>query len=264
MHRGLLLLALTLSVALLVRLTPQFASPVGTMAAIAPAAGLVLAASAVWGWIAWPALVLGAWIGSGFGLNGGAAIAVGATAMHAAVGVWLLHHRHREQRLLLENTRDFFTDLLRPALLAAAAGALPSAVASASAGLAAGGVALTALLQAGAAAGGMVLFTPLALTLFGDPRAHWRARRAQVGMPLALALLALVAALVTLARWDLRHAQEAFDEDARTHVGVVREQLNRVLNGVNALHGALLLTQARVGSEQFHVLALPWMGTAGV
>ena len=264
LHRGLLLLALTLSVALLVRLTPQFASPVGTMAAIAPAAGLVLAASAAWGWIAWPALVLGAWIGSGFGTNGDAAIAIAATGIHAAVGVWLLHRRHREQRLLLESTRDFFTDLLRPALLAAVAGALPSAVASASAGAAAGGVVLTTLLQAGAAAGGMVLFTPLAWTLFGDPRAHWRARRVPVGMPLALALLALVAALVTLARWDLRHAQEAFDEDARAHVGVVREQLNRVLNGVNALHGALLLTQARVASEQFHVLALPWMGTAGV
>jgi PAS domain S-box-containing protein len=264
LHRGLLLLALTLSVALLVRLTPQFASPVGTLAAIAPAAGLVLAASAVWGWIAWPALVLGAWIGSGFGMHSGAVIVTVATGIHAAVGVWLLHGRHREQRLLLESTREFFTDLLRPALLAATAGAVPSVVAGASAGASMGGVALTGLLHAGAAAGGMVLFAPMAWTLFAGPRAHWRVRRTPVGMPLALALLALLGALVTLARGDLRHAQEAFDEDARAHVGVVREQLSRVLNGVNALHGALLLTQARVGSEQFHVLALPWMGTAGV
>ncbi|HET9207038.1 MAG TPA: ATP-binding protein [Burkholderiaceae bacterium] len=264
LHRGLLLLALTLSVALLVRLTPQFVSPIGNMAAIAPAAGLVLAASAVWGWLSWPALVFGAWIGSGLGGTTEAAIAVAATAVHAAVGSWLLHGRHRQERLLLENTRDFFTDLLRPALLAAVAGAVPATVVGASAGAAASSVALTGLLHAGAAAGGMVLFTPVAWTLFAHPRAHWRVRRAPVGMPLALALLTLVAALVTLAHWDLRRAQESFDEDARAHVGVVREQLNRVLNGDNALHGVLLLTQARIGSEQFHVLALPWMGTAGV
>ena len=264
LHRGLLLLALTLSVALLVRLTPQFASPIGTLAAIAPAAGLVLAASAVWGWIAWPALVFGTWIGCGLGTNAEAAVAVAATGMHAAVGVRLLHARHREQRLLLESTRDFFADLLRPALLTAAAGALPAVVSSASSGAAGANIALTGLLHAGAATSGMVLFTPLAWTLFAEPGAHWRVRRMPVGAPLALALLALVAALVTLARWDVRRAQEAFDEHARAHVGVVREQLNRVLNGVNALHGALLLTQARVGSEQFHVLALPWMGTAGV
>src|SRR5262245_60952941 len=89
LHRALLLLALTVSVSLLLRVPPQFASPVGTMPAIAPAAGLVLAAAAVWGWAAWPALVLGAWAGVGFGWGAPAVIAFATTGLHAAVGAGL-------------------------------------------------------------------------------------------------------------------------------------------------------------------------------
>ncbi|HEX6720146.1 MAG TPA: PAS domain S-box protein, partial [Burkholderiaceae bacterium] len=264
LQRGLLLLALAVSVALLWRLTPQFASPVGTMAAIAPAAGLVLAAAAVWGWIAWPALLLGAWAGAGFGWQPQAAVAVACTGVHAAVGVWLLHARHRQQRLSLESTREVLTDLLRPALIAGAAGALPAAIMAALAGATAGGMTLALLLHATAAVGGIVLCAPLAWALFAGPRAHWRTRRVPVGVPLALALLTLTAAFVTLARWDLQHAHEAFDEDARERLGAAHQHLHRVLDGVNALHGGLLLTQARISDEQFQVLALPWMSAAGV
>jgi PAS domain S-box-containing protein len=263
-QRGLLLLALAVSVALLWRLTPQFASPVGTMAALAPAAGLVLAAAAVWGWIAWPALLLGAWAGAGFGWHSQAAIAVACTGLQAAVGVWLLHARHRDQRLLLETTREFLTDLLRPALVAGVAGALPAAIVARLSGAADSAVVLTLLLHGAAAVGGIVLCTPLAWTWFAGPRAHWRARRVPVGMPLALASLALTAAFVTLARWDLRHARDAFDEDARTHLGEAHQQLHRVSDAVNALRGGLLVTQASVSDEQFQVLALPWMSAAGV
>ncbi len=261
LQRGLLLLALAVSIALLWRLTPQFASPVGAMAALAPAAGLVLAAAAVWGWFVWPALVLGAWAGAGFGWLPDAAIAVAGTGLQAAVGVALLHARHQEQHLLLESTREFLADLLRPALLAAVAGAVPAAIAVVMAGASGSGVALALLLHAGAAAGGMVLCAPLAWALFASPRAHWRARRVPVGVPLALAVLALLAALVTLARWDLRQARHAFNEDARARLSETHRQLQRVLDGVNALRGGLLVTQARIGHEQFQVLALPWMGS---
>jgi len=264
LHRGLLLVALTVVTALLVRLTPQFASPVGTMVAIAPAAGLALAASAVWGWMVWPALVLGAWAASGFGLDGHGTATAAATGVHAAVGVWLLHRRHREGRLLLESTRDFFGDLLRPALLAAVLGAVPAAGAAAAGGALGQAVGLTWLLHAAAAAGGIVLCAPIAWTLWAQPRMLWHERRRPVGVPLTLSVLALIAALVLLARWDLKHAHEAFDEDARARAATTQLRLRGVADGIGAMHGGMLIAQGRVSDEQFHVLALPWLGVAGI
>ena len=264
LRRAALLVLLAVATALLTRVTPLFVSPVGTMAAVAPAAGLVLAAAAVWGWIAWPALVLGAWAASGFGLDAHSTLAAAATGVHAAVGAWLLHAHHRAGRLLLEGARDFFTDLLRPALLASLGGALPWGFAAALAGAADGTVGLTLLLQAGAAAGGMVLCAPLAWSLFAAPQAHWRARRKPVAIPLALSLLALMGASVALAHWDLRRARAAFDEDARARLAEIHVSLHDVVHGVNALHGALLVTRTQITDEQFQVLALPWTGTAGL
>ncbi|MCW5657463.1 MAG: response regulator [Burkholderiaceae bacterium] len=245
-------------------MTPQFASPVGAMAAIAPAAGLVLAAAAAWGWRVWPALLLGAWAGAGFGfdLRDGAAIA--ATGLHAAVGTWLLHRRHREGRLLLESTRDFFRDLLRPTLLAGVAGALPAAGAAAAGGVTLQAAGLTLLLQTGAAAGGIVLCAPIVWTLCAHPRAHWRARRAQVGLSLVMSVLALTAASVVLARWDLGHARETFDEEAHARAATIQLRLRGVADGIGALHGAMLIAEGRVSTEQFQALAMPWLNVAGI
>ena len=264
LRRAVLLVVLAVAMALLVRLTPQFASPVGTMAAIAPAAGLALAAAALWGWVVWPALVLGAWSASAFSVGAHAAAAVAATAAHAAIGTWLLHRRHSTHGLLLETTRDFFGDLLRPTLLAGAAGAVPYALAAAAGGATGEAIGLTLLLQAGAAGGGIVLCAPIVWTLWAQPRVHWHARRGSVAAPLTLSVLALLAALVLLSRWDLKHAREEFDEEARARVATTQLRLRGVVDGIGALHGAMRIAQGRVSTEQFDALALPWLSGAGV
>jgi PAS domain S-box-containing protein len=264
LRRAALLLLLAMATALLARLTPQFVSPVGTMAAIAPAAGLVLAAAAVWGWMVWPALVLGAWAASGFALDAHGAIAAAATGVHAAVGTWLLHRRHGQGRLLLETTRDFFADLLRPALLAAALSAVPATGAAIASGALDHAVGLTWLLHAGAAAGGIVLCAPIAWAWWAQPRLHWHERQRSVGVPLAIGMLALIAAFVVLARWDLQQAHEAFDEDARARAATTQHRLRGVVDGIGAMHGAMRIAQGRLTDEQFHALALPWLGVAGI
>ena len=262
--RGVALVAVGLGCALLVRFTPHFVSPIGTTVALAPAAGLTLAAAAVWGWWAWPAVVLGAWLGAGLALDAVALATVIAAAAHAAVGAWLLHPLHRDGRLLLESAREFVTHLLGPALLAAVLGALGATLIAAAAHASVGDLGLTLLLHAAAAAGGTLLCAPVAWTLLAQPSTHWRERRWPVGAPLALSTLALIASFATLARWDLQHARDSFDDDARSCLGRVHELLHGVMDGVNALHGGLLLVQARVSDAQFQVLALPWMGAAGV
>ena len=234
------------------------------MPAIAPAAGLALAAAAMWGWLVWPALVLAAWAATAFGVGADAAVAVAAVAVHAGTGAWLMHRQHRDGRLLLESAREFFTDLLRPALLAATVSAVPAAVAALLAGADSVGVTLAWLLHAVAAAGGMVLCAPIVWTLFARPHSHWRARRNAVGVPLLLSVLALIGASLVLARWDLQHAREAFDEDARARAATTHQRLRSVAEGIGALHGGLLIAQARLSDEQFQVLALPWLGIAGV
>src|SRR5689334_25448667 len=117
--RSVALVAVGLGCALLVRVTPQFVSPIGTAAALAPVAGLTLASAATWGWWSWPAVVLGTWLGTGMALDAVALAAVIAAAAHGAVGAWLLHPLHRDGRLLLETGREFVIHLLAPALLAA-------------------------------------------------------------------------------------------------------------------------------------------------
>jgi len=263
-HRALLLASLAVATALLARLTPQFVSPVGTMVAIAPAAGLIIAAAAVWGWIAWPALVLGAWAGTGFGIDAHGSVAAASAGVQAAVGAWLLHDRHRAGRLLLETTRDFFGDLLRPALLAAAIGALPAAGAALVAGASATDASLTWMLQAGSVAGGALLCAPIVWTLVAQPRAHWRERRRVVGLPLALSVLALVASFIVVARWDLRQSQHAFDEDARARAATAQQRLRNVVESISAVRGGMLIAQGGMSDEQFHVLALPWLSVAGI
>ena len=262
--RGVALVAVGLGCALLVRVTPQFVSPIGSAAALAPAAGLTLAATAMWGWWAWPAVVFGTWLGAGLALDTVALAAVIAAAVHGAVGAWWLHPLHRDGRLLLESAREFVSHLLGPALLAAVLGALGATSIAAAAHANSGDLGLTLLLHASAAAGGMLLCAPVVWTLFAQPYTHWRERRWPVGAPLALSALVLIASLATLARWDLRHARDSFADDARSCMGRIHELLHGVMDGVNALHGGLLLAQARVSDAQFQVLALPWMGAAGV
>jgi len=262
--RSVALVALGLAYALLARITPEFLSPVGNAPALAPAAGLALAGAAAWGWGAWPALVLGAWVATGFEWHAAALATVAAAAVHAAAGAWLLHPTHRAGRLVLESTRETFSHLLKPALLAGLVGALPAAVLAAVASADPLQLGLALVLHAGAASGGMLLCAPIAWTLFAHPQAHWRDRRWSVGVPLTLSVSALLSAFVALAHWDLQHARDSFEDDARAQLSQIHELLRGVIDGVNALRGALLIAQARVSDEQFQVLALPWMGAPGV
>jgi PAS domain S-box-containing protein len=256
--------AIGVASALLTRITPEFVSPVGPAPALMPAAGFALAAAACWGWVVWPALVIGAWLAAGFALSAAALTDVTAAAASAAVGAWLLHPSHRDGRMLLESAREIAIQLLRPALLVAAIASVPAALLALVSHASVGGAGLALLLQAGAAAGGVLLCSPIAWTLFARPRSHWRDRRWPVGLPLTLSTLMLMAALGTLARWDLRHARDSFDDDARARLDQIHESLHGVMDGVNALHGGLLLARAQVSDEQFQVLALPWMTSAGV
>jgi PAS domain S-box-containing protein len=263
-HRGAALLAYAAFYALLMRLTPEFFSPIGRAAVFAPAAGLALAGAAVWGWAAWPLLVLGAWAAHGFGLDVAAAVAMAGAAVHAGVGAWMLHLLHREGRLLLDSASSVLLDLFRPVLLAAIGGALPGGIAAAAASHSLLDLGVATLLHSGAAAGGMLLCAPVVWTLLARPRAQWTDRRRPVGLPLLLSAVALTVASMTLARWDLQHAREGFEDDARLQLRRLRELLRGVTDSVNATHGGLLIAQSRLSDEQFQLLALPWLGATGL
>ena len=221
---------------------PAFASP------LYPSAGIALAATLVFGPAALPGVFLGALLANGtlISARGGEfwplevlplVIGLGATAQ-AWAGAALLR-RFVQQPLVLNAPRDI--------VLAAALGALLACTVSAS-------VATLALWFAGVVPTGGVLGswltwwqgdtlgvligTPLVLTLVGQPAEDWRARRRTLGLPLLVVVMLLSGAIFQLARTDRQRALATFERDADRLATDARQRINSALFALQALHSA--------------------------
>ena len=234
-----------------------------------PAAGLALAAALVFGRSA----LIGTWLGAfavnvGLGLlrpPGGpitllvvaALIACGAT-LQAAVGASLVRRFVGRPTVLIEPG-----DILRFVLL----GGLGACLVSAS--VATISLQLTGTLAPGETASnwltwwmgdalGVVIGTPLALTLFGRPAADWRPRRRTVGLPMLLALALLIGAMFDFDRLDRRGMRAAFDRDADALASTVQARMDEPLHALQALHGTALAV-GRMDHEDLARSARWWL-----
>ncbi len=221
---------------------PGFASP------LFPSAGIALAAMLTWGRAALP----GVWLGSlavnvAIGLQRPDAtlpplLLVGAlVGLGAAAQAWLgatLVRRHVSQPLVLNSPRDI-------ALVGLLGGVLAC--------LASPSVATLALLLAGGLPAeyawqnwltwwlgdtlGVLIATPIVLSLIGLPRADWRPRRTTVGLPLLLALLLTAAALLELEKRDQQRLRATFERDVDRLASDAQSRLQVPLYALQALHG---------------------------
>jgi PAS domain S-box-containing protein len=241
---------------------PAFAAP------LYPAAGLALAAALVWGWRAWPGVLLGALLVNGLlggprglaawpALLSAASIAWGAMAQ-AALGAWLV-------RLVADHPDDLSEP--RDALVLFGLGGLLACTVSAA--VACGSLWLFAGLPASALpetlwawwsgdALGVMVATPLTLTLIGQPRSLWATRRLTVGLPMLImvTLLALAASLIS--RSDERRRMSLFERDASRAAAQLEAGLRAPLQALEAVHG-LYVASDDVSAEEFRRATVNWL-----
>ena len=198
--------ALVGAAALLLAEPPGFASP------LFPSAGIALAAVLCYGRLALAGVLLGSFaVKASLGLMRGTAVPdilllsliIGAgAALQAALGAALVR-RFVSMPLVLNAPRDIVWFSLLGALLAC--------IVSPSVGIAAlwaHGLMVPDVLASNWAIWwvgdslGVLITTPLVLTLIGRPRADWTARRRTVGIPLLLALGLLAVGMHELNRVD--------------------------------------------------------------
>ncbi|MBX3619444.1 MAG: CHASE domain-containing protein [Rhizobacter sp.] len=232
-------------VALWLAIPPGYASP------LYPAAGIALASVLTFGWRMLPGVALGSFaVNSLLALQQAepstaavlwlpAAVAVGAT-LQAALGAALVR-RFASRPLTLSEPRDIaiFFGL----------GAIVASFVSATVGVAA----LSLLLQTPAdgplftwavwASGdtlGTLIAAPVVLTLIGQPRSEWVARRLTVGLSLAVAALLMALGVKQVARWTEARLVAGFERDAVNASASLAARMQFPLHALEALRGAYL------------------------
>ncbi|GMV44629.1 MAG: hypothetical protein AMXMBFR66_00270 [Pseudomonadota bacterium] len=247
------------------------AGPPGYAAPLYPAAGLALAAVIVYGRAALPGVLVGAFAANASlgwlrGMQGlplawvPLLIGIGAAAQ-AALGAWLAR-RYAGTPLVLDLPRD----IARFALLAAGAACTLSP-----------SVATLALTLAGVLDGarapdnwvtwwlgdtlGVLIGAPLVLTLIGQPRADWRARRRTLSLPLLVALALLAAAIVAIDREEHVIERKALEHRVDRLALEVQERLQLPLFALHALHAAVLAAEPtrRPSERTLHSASAWWL-----
>jgi PAS domain S-box-containing protein len=255
---------LALAYALLLAIESRFPTPFGPAAPIAPAAGLLLAAAAVWGLRCTVPLTGGLLLASAWAAPGqfhvGNAVSLAALLIQAALAARLMHASSRAGALLLETPTDLMRQLALPAACVGAAGAAAALLAARTVG--APLEPFDALARFAAELLGMVIVAPIALSLFGQPSPRWAARRFSLGLPLAFATLLLMTAFWAVARWDQQRAVAAFEAEARAVAENFEGHLHGVLDVVESMHGVMAVAGARMSAESFQSIARPWLERA--
>jgi PAS domain S-box-containing protein len=263
----LLSLLLVVALPLAWHLSPQYEASGAMVAPLAPGLALAFAATAVLGWRALPAVLLGGLVASaGWPLgepNGSALLKMLSLLAQAAFGGMLMRRSSRLDDLALDSP-----PAVRRFVAAAIAAGLIGGFAELAAellGFGAGALrpALVAVVRATADAASVLLLAPLVFAFASPQRARWQARRRSVVLPLVLLSLVLPAALAGINARDRMHAQQRFDRDTEVVFARTQALIEAPLNAVQALGGAL--RAAPPSATTFDPLARPWLArTAGL
>ncbi len=238
--------------AVLLAIPPGYASP------LYPAAGIALAMVIVYGRRMVPAVALGSfavnlWLGRQHGLTLAAVALPAIIASGAALQAWagaVLVKRFVPQPLLLSEPREiaiFF------AVGAFAACLVSSVIATATLGamgvVPPSDLAFTWVTWWMGDSLGVLIAAPIVLTLIGQPRADWAARRLTVGLTLGIVTALLSATILQVARWDEERTRTAFDREAANALSTLSFKLQQPLYALEALHGIYVASDAVSGDE---------------
>ncbi|MEO5880997.1 MAG: CHASE domain-containing protein, partial [Caldimonas sp.] len=110
---------------------------------------------------------------------------------------------------------------------------------------------------------GMLIATPIALTLIGRPRSEWAPRRIAVGLTLALVTAFLGLAIVQMERWNAERVRASFAHDASNASLILMTQLQEPLRALEALRGVFSLSRQPSRAEM-HAATENWLGSSAV
>jgi len=256
--------------ALRLSLAPDYAAP------LYPSAGLALAAVLCWGPRVAPGVALGAlivnvvlsWDRGLPSLLSPLLIGLGAM-LQALVGASLVR-RWVGQPLVLTEPRD----LARFYLLGAGLACLISPSVASGALLLIGAITPEQILPTWTGwwlgdTVGVLIGTPIVLTLLAQPRSTWAPRRLSVALPLLLATLLMVLATLRLGDWDAQRERSNFEREASAAANALEAVLREPISALEAAHGMLLVApqlsrdEFRRGTAAYllpggHLQALGW------
>ncbi|NUZ07028.1 PAS domain S-box protein [Piscinibacter koreensis] len=228
----------------------ELALPPGHASPLFPAAGIGLACVLVYG----PRMLVAVFVAAAL-VNGARhdavdsvhallplAAAVGATLQTACVAA--LIRRWVSQPLTLTAPSDvgrFF--------LACTVGSWISALFATSALAATGTLRGSELLLNGGVwwAGdlaGLLIATPITLTLIGRPRGEWASRRLSVGLTLTLVTASLALAVIQVGRWNAERFERGFEHDVNSAALVLRTRLQEPLHALESLQSVVNVSTA--------------------
>jgi PAS domain S-box-containing protein len=243
------------------------AIPPGYSTPLYPAAGVALAALLMFGRRVLPAIFLGSLcVNLGTALLRGpfrpemlavpGAIAAGA-ALQALVGAFLVR-RFVQQPLTLSEPRD-----IGAFLCAGMASCLVNPAISNLALWLSGSVPTAELLFSASTWWigdllGVLIATPIILTLLGRPRDAWAPRRLSVGLTLALVTLLLALGIRQIVQWNSERLRTAFDHDAANAVQALVAQLREPLQALEALNGVFVASD-QVTADEMRLATRAWL-----
>ncbi len=247
--------------ALLLAVPPGFASP------LYPAAGVALGALLIFGRRALPGIAFGALVvnlsvrGSLQGLTAATLLMPSVIAVGATLQAWVgdaLIRRFVRQPLELAEPREVLwflgasiaSCLVSPTVANLAlwlSGTLPAAAVPFSAATWWVGDVL-----------GVLIATPILLTLFGRPRAAWPPRRLSVGLSLGLVTALLTLGILQVAKWNNERVRSAFERDATGAFAAMRAQLHEPMQALEALHSVFVASED-VSPDEMRLATRHWL-----
>ena len=105
---------------------------------------------------------------------------------------------------------------------------------------------------------GVLIFAPVLLALFGQPRDVWAPRRIPVALPLLVAILLIGAGIRIMIDVDANRARVAFDLQAAAAANRVEDRLTESLHALEAMRG-LLSESAAPDRDAFRRASAPWL-----
>jgi len=110
---------------------------------------------------------------------------------------------------------------------------------------------------------GLVIVTPIVLTLIGRPRGDWAPRRVAVGLTMTLVLAFLSLGIYLGGRWNGERLRSAFAHDASRASLTLASQLDEPLHALEAMQGVFGVNRHLSGSEMRRVTA-HWLDSGNV
>lgn len=183
----------------------------------------------------------------------------GAGASLQAWVAWRLTHGPHQQALTLEKPLEIGRFLLLAGPVACLVHATVSIGARTALGLMPTGLAPQAFL--GWWTGdtlGVLVGTPMMLTLVGQPASLWRARRQPVGIPLLIATVLLALGVREVQIWGQEREAAVFDQDVQATANAVNLRTNGYRDALAALSGVFHASN-EVTREEFAKAARYWI-----